>query len=106
MKKMSKSTTTVLKKMFKIAKAPYPKNDSYFKKPDWFLDYSVTKKQEDRFKEWMINYLNKDRQARIDILDMSCKNKRMIKIGVDFFVFNYFWKVHYVKNQYLLKKNV
>jgi len=99
---MSKSTTTVLKKMFKMVKAPYPKNDSYFKKPKWFHNYSVTEKQQDDFREWMIDFLENDRQARIDILGMSLKNKIRIKREVEVWIFNYFW---IVKSPYLTIDN-
>ena len=91
-KSMDKSTTTILKKMFRIVKEPYPNNDSYFKTPNWYHDYSVTEKQRGTFKKWMIDFLENDRQARLDLLKMTYKNKKIIEKGVEEWIFCYFWK--------------
>lgn len=96
---MNKSLEKVLKKMFKLVKAPFPKDESYFKKEGWFYNYSVTEKQRDNFIKWMIAYLEKNRQARLDIFDMRWKDKRRIKRGVEEFCFNYFWRIKIKKTK-------
>lgn len=90
---MNKKLEKVLKKMFKLVEADYPEDESYFKEPGWFWDYSVTEKQQDDFRKWMIDYLEKDREARIEMFDMRRKNSRLIKKGVDEFIFQFFWKL-------------
>lgn len=89
---MIKSLETITKKMFKIVKTDYPKNESYFKKQGWFLKHSVTEEQQDRFREWMIDYLEKNREARIDF-GVYRKNGKQIESDVNMFILNYFWRV-------------
>lgn len=67
---MNKKLEKVLRKMFELIKADYPEDEKYFLKSGWFHNHSVTEKQQDDFRKWMIDYLEKDREARIEIFDM------------------------------------
>ena len=60
--KKDKYVVKILKKMCKVVGAKYSELD--FTAPDWFMKYSWTEKQEDKFREWLIKTLKTDGKMR------------------------------------------
>ena len=61
--------------------------------PRWFLKHSWSKKEQDLFREWMLNYLRENKSAREEILaNPNMRSKRVAK-AVDFFIMSYGWKL-------------
>lgn len=87
---MNKYIIKILKKMCKIVGADFNRID--FKSNDWYRTYEWTKKQEDKFKEWFIDFIYNNKKAREE-LSYCGKNKKDIKKFVDMFVFNYGWTI-------------
>jgi hypothetical protein len=81
-----------LTKMCEVVGADYTSID--FKSKDWFLKYSWTTEQENEFKNWLINYLKKSREARNSLMEWPhIKDNHNLQKFADSFVFNYGWKV-------------
>jgi hypothetical protein len=79
----------VIKEMCNRVGADYDKLDP--KKEDWYLEYSWTEKEQDDFKEWVVDYLYRSTGARKAILNFPLKNKTKIRKAVDWFLFDYGW---------------
>ncbi len=81
----------IMKEMCKRVGADF--NKMNFKKQDWFLEYSWTKENEEKFKKWLMNFLYKNRKAREEILEFPSKNKNKLKNAINMFLFSYGWKL-------------
>jgi len=66
-------------------------DDIDFKEDRWYQKYSWSEKEEESFKEWLLNYLLKNKEAREELL--SFKSKTGIKKAVDQFMLGYGWKI-------------
>ena len=88
--KFSKYLVIILKEMCKRVGADY--EDIYFSKEGWFSKYEWTEKEYDDFKDWLVNYLYKNNEARKAIMEYPCKPKKRIKKVVDMFGLCYGWK--------------
>lgn len=88
---MGKHFNKVFREMCKRVGADWKKINP--KKPDWFLEYSWTEEEQNNFKEWMIDYLYNNSEAREEIMEVAIKNKEIIKKLSTMFVFNYGWRI-------------
>jgi len=83
---MSKYLKEILKEMCKRVGAKY---DVVNSSEDWYLKYSWTKSQEDDFRNWLVNYLNNNKEAR--------RSFNLLKDGIenfaDMFIFQYGWTI-------------
>ncbi len=79
---------TILKKQCEMVGAPYEKMD--FKKEYWFQDYTWSRKKQDEFKKWLMEYL-KDKEARESLMDFPINNKKHREKFADKFIMNYGW---------------
>lgn len=84
---LRKMCSYVDKKLSPMSLKPWTKN--------WYKEYSWTDKQQEAFKVWMIDYLYTNNDARKTIMNTNIKNKRLITNTVDWFIFQYGWKVKY-----------
>jgi hypothetical protein len=83
-------TKIVLKHMCKIAKVDYDKVN--FSKPDWYLKHTITEKDQNKFRDWMIKYLMTNKKAREEIMSIPIKEKKRIERTVNYFILNYGFK--------------
>lgn len=68
-------------------------NEIDFSQSDWYTEYTWTENQEFDFKDWIIDYLTKNKAALSEISNSSSISKKRIeKIAVEF-IFMYGWKV-------------
>lgn len=86
-KGMTKHMVAILTEMCDRVNVKF--KDIDFKKEQWFMEHPWDKKEEDSFIEWMIEYLNKNKEARKET--MKYPHKRNVKGVVEFFVNNYGW---------------
>jgi len=87
---MTKYLKQVMQKMCSYVDADY--NKINFKEPQWFMKYEWNEGQTNEFKEWMIDLLTNNKEARIEIMNNPIKDKKRIEATVDFFIFNFGWK--------------
>ena len=78
--------------MFKRVGKELPKDPKYFTKKDWYLDNCWTAQEEDAFKDWLIDYLKKNREARQNLMNIPSTNKRFLEGFADAFLLNYGWR--------------
>ena len=78
----------ILKKMFSMVKADYSK---FKNEPNWFMKRSWTEEQQNKFRQWLIDYMTKNSEARQEL--MSIRSKKFVNKFVDEFIFNYGWKI-------------
>jgi len=88
---MGKNFEKVMKEMCKRVNADWSNINP--KEKDWFMQYSWTEEEQDKFKEWMINYLYKSAEAREEIMEVAIKNKEIISKLVSMFLLNYGWTI-------------
>jgi len=87
---MDKYLEKILKKMCKMVGADYDAID--FKSSNWFLTHSWTKKKQDSFRQWFIDYLSDNGEARKILMRFPKKDKKWVELAVDNFIFQYGWK--------------
>lgn len=85
-----KELNKIMRKMCTYVKVKW--KDINPKEIGWFNKYSWTIKQQDKFRTWMINYLLTDKDAQ-KILSKQTKSKKLISDSVDWFIFDYGWKI-------------
>ena len=88
---MSKYLVVILKEMCKRVGADFEKMD--FKKDNWFHDFIWSDKEEQDFIDWLAGYLEKNKEARYDVMAFPRSDKKMFKKCAGSFAFNYGWKI-------------
>ena len=80
----------VLKEMCRRVKAPISviNQDS-----QWFTKFTWSSKEEDSFKDWMLDYLIENKDARTEFLDYPIKNKKVLNRAINWFILSYGWGV-------------
>ena len=63
-----------------------------FSEPGWFDKYEWTKQEYDDFVDWLSDYLIKNKEARISILNTDSPSKKLITNSCKLFGLNYGWK--------------
>lgn len=91
MPKHSKHLQIILTKMCKMVGVSYDKVD--FKKKDWFLKYSWTEKEQEKFRLWLAKYLLEHKEARDEIMEFPAKDKKDIERVTFWSVYTYGWKL-------------
>ena len=87
---MNKYLKEILKKQCQIVKADY--NKMNFKKENWFLDYEWTEIEQDKFIDWLVEYMKKNKEARNSLMSIPSTNKRFLEKFANGFVLNYGWR--------------
>jgi hypothetical protein len=64
-----------------------------FTEPLWYRKYEWTVEEENDFKGWLIQQLKKDKELRHDLLDVNSTKAIVIRNAVNWFVFNYGWRI-------------
>lgn len=87
---MKKHVKKILKEMCKRVNANFDKFN--FKTKDWFMKHEWSEEECDKFKEWLIIYLNENKEARTEIMNIPLKNKIRIEKTAGMFILNYAWR--------------
>ena len=87
---MNKHLKVILKKMCQIVGADFDLMD--FEQKDWYFGYSWTVSEEKMFREWLKNYLKKNKEARNELMNWPSKKEKALEDVAGWFVFNYGWK--------------
>jgi len=93
LKKEYKHLNYIMTEMCNIVGADWSKIDP--KKKDWFKKYSWTEKQMEEFKNWIVNYLYTNTEARKEILTSGGRRvpKYKIKKAITWFILDYGWSL-------------
>lgn len=59
----------------------------------WFQKYQWSELEQEVFTAWLADYLYKDKNARIQMMERPIKNKIQCRKVADMFVMNYRWMV-------------
>ena len=81
----------ILKEMCKRVKAKF--DDINFKQKDWFMKYQWTENEQEEFKQWFINYLKENKEARREIMAHPSANEKSIEKVANWFILDYGWKI-------------
>ena len=87
---MNETLQIILKKMFEIIGEEYSFEKT--QSDSWFLDYSWTAEQENQFRDWLVNYLYENKEARQSLMRWPRKNKKTCKRATNEFILWYGWK--------------
>lgn len=87
---MSKYLKLILEEMCQRVGADFEKID--FKKPTWFQDYVWTQEVENDFKEWLTKFLEKNKEARTELVAFPFLKNSVEKFS-DEFITMYGWKI-------------
>jgi transcriptional regulator of NAD metabolism len=88
----NKEVDIIVKHMCEIINIDYDTINT--KEEDWYQKHSWTIEQENNFIDWLANYLYTNKQARLELYNVSHKfTKTQCKKKAGFFVFNYGWKL-------------
>jgi len=82
-KKIKKVKTNLLEKMFNMVGLEYKEKENKFRSENWFMEHCWTEEEQDKFKEFGINFLRKE-------LKMS---KYGAEREMSMFILNYGWKL-------------
>lgn len=80
----------ILKEQCKRVGADFNKLD--FSKEDWFEKYTWTEEEENNFKQWMMNYLKENKDARQDLMRVPSTNPIIIRGFTTSFILFCGWK--------------
>jgi len=87
---MNKHLEHIIKTMCMYANVDYDKlnvDDTF-----WFDTYSWLPETQDKFRNWLIEYMIENPQARKELMRVPTKNKKMVSRFVDMFILNYGFK--------------
>ena len=94
--------------MFKIVKQDF--TWEYTKREDWYLKNTWSDEQQIEFKNWLVDYLYNNLEARKEIMNVPIRNKKTIISVVDWFLLDYGWttipqKDNFIKRigQYIIR---
>ena len=87
---MNKHLTLVLLKMCKAVGADYSKIN--FKSDHWYHKHTWTFEEEDKFTDWLADYLYRNKEAFNHFSAFPYKNKKNCRNIAESFVANYGWK--------------
>jgi hypothetical protein len=68
-------------------------NEVNTQEEDWYLKHRWTSKEEEDFREWLVNYLYKSSSARNEIMNFPKKSKPYIRLTATWFMFSYGWRL-------------
>jgi hypothetical protein len=91
MKEMNKYLKIILKEMCRRVGADFKKID--VTKKDWFMEYKWTVIEMADFKNWLVDYLYNNNEAREAIVEVNIKRKKHLKKVADMFTFTYGWSL-------------
>jgi hypothetical protein len=94
-------TSKILKKMFKMVNVKWDAN--FVNTPDWYLKHEWSGDDYEKFKQWTINHLYTNKNARDEIMAVPCRNKEYIEDVVSFLLLNYSWKIKETKKDKVAK---
>jgi len=61
-------------------------------KDRWYSEYEWSEDVEDKFKEWMIDYIHKIPEAQRELYDKAYMRRSDCELAVSMFLLNYGWK--------------
>lgn len=83
---MNKYLKEILEEMFKSVGVKF--SEDLVNYPGWYMKHTWTESQEEEFKKWLIDYLNKNKEARESLMQYPSKNKKgLIKFANEFIFF-------------------
>lgn len=88
--KFTKHLIIILKEMCKKVGADYDKVD--FAEENWYHKFQWTEVEQNEFRDWLADYFYQNREARVELLTRTSKNKKFCRGAASMFVFNYGWK--------------
>lgn len=88
---MEKHITIILKEMCNRVGQDF--HDVNFKSKDWFQKNTWSEKEQENFSKWLEDYLYNNKEAREELMALSHKNRKSIRIVVGWFMLNYGWKI-------------
>lgn len=91
MEKHSKYLKAILTEMCKRVKAKY--DSINFKAESWFSSRSWTEKEQDDFELWLVDYMHKNEEARMELMERPRADKRDLKKFAKAFTFFCGWSL-------------
>lgn len=88
--KMQKYLKVIIKEMCNRVGVNFDKVN--FKNKEWFMKHEWTEKEQDNFREWLISYLSKEKEARQEIMRIPSNNKRFVEDAANQFILMWGWK--------------
>lgn len=88
---MSKHLTIILQRMCAVVDIKHGKID--FKEEDWFLKAKWSQDDQDAFRDWLIEYMKGNSEARRELMSISSTRVKFIKDFSNSFVFQYGWRL-------------
>jgi hypothetical protein len=82
-------TAKLIKMMCDIVDAPY----EVINRKNWYTKYTWNENQREFFKQYFINYLYLNSDARREIMSIPIKNKKTIAKVFSWFDLDYGWKL-------------
>ena len=86
--RFSKEVDFILAKMCEVVGCDFDTFD--FNQEGWYAKHKWTHEQEEKFKRWMVAYLQRNKKARTS-LGIIGNSKTWIERGVNMFLLNYGW---------------
>jgi len=62
------------------------------KKDDWYMKHQWDMETENKFKDWLINYIHKIPQAQQELYSRRYMKKKDCELAANMFILNYGWK--------------
>jgi hypothetical protein len=81
---------TIIANMCRVVGADYTSIDTSGEQ--WYTRYSWDKQTEDRFKNWLADYIHKIPSAQRELYNRSYMRKKDCVDAANMFIFNYGWK--------------
>jgi hypothetical protein len=80
----------ILKEMFNRVNLKF--DQSFLMKKNWYLEKTWTLNEQNNFQKWLTDYLYTNRDARLELMTISYKNKKRCSAAASLFILNYGWK--------------
>jgi hypothetical protein len=76
--------------MCKLVNVKY--KDIDFLHPSWYLQYQWSLQTERKFRKWLVEYMLRHKQARIELMNVHFTARQFIEKFADEWLFMYGWK--------------
>ncbi|MFW6121645.1 MAG: hypothetical protein ACOC80_12225 [Petrotogales bacterium] len=84
---------TILEEMCSRVGADYYEMDFFNREYPFYMEYEWSIEEQDKFREWLFNYMMDNKDARIELMIDPRKDKKWVREFVNMFILNYGWKL-------------
>jgi hypothetical protein len=85
-----KHLNIILQEMYKRVNANFKEHKN---EDGWYIKYSWTEDEQNKFEKWLIKYMEKHKEARQELMSIQSNTPIFLQKFAKMFLLNYGWKL-------------